>query len=147
MRIARISRRLATNAGEKCGLAASLLLISVFLGTQISAAEQHKQVVGATEVVGIQPAGLRFKARIDTGAKTSSIHAENIEVDLSGDPQGKPIAFTLINKQGQSQQVDTHIARMINVRTSEGSEIRYAVPLTVNRKNSSKTVLVTLNST
>jgi hypothetical protein len=139
-------RRLATNGGEKCGLAASLLLIPVFLAAQISAAEHHKQVVGATEVIEIQSAGLRFKARIDTGAKTSSIHAENIEIDPSGDPQGKPIAFTLVNKQGQSQQVDTHITRMITVKTSEGSEIRYAVPLTVNWKNSSKTVLVTLNN-
>jgi hypothetical protein len=130
----------------KCELAAFLLLISAFLGTQINAAEQHKQIVGATEVIEIQPAGLLFKARIDTGAKTSSIHAENIEVDSSGDPQGKPIAFKLINKQGQSHQVNTHITRMITVKTSEGSEIRYAVPLTINWKNSRKTVLVTLNN-
>lgn len=126
-------------------IAASLLSIVALLIMPISAAENHKQVVGATEMIEIQPAGLDFKARIDTGAKTSSIHAENIEIDLSGDPQGKPIAFELINKQGQSQWVDTHVARLISVKTSEGSEIRYAVPLTVNWKNSSKTVLVTLN--
>ena len=126
-------------------LAISLLLITLLAGAPIGAVEDHKQVVGATEIVEIQPAGLRFNARIDTGAKTSSIHAENIEIDSSGDPQGKPIAFNLINRQGQSQRLHTHVARLINVKTSEGSEVRYAVPLTVNWKNSSKTVLVTLN--
>ena len=123
-----------------------LVFLLSFLYVAPTSADPHKQVVGATEVIEIQPAGLRFKARIDTGAKTSSIHAENIEVDLSGDPQGKPIAFTLINKHGQSRRVDTHVARRITVKTSEGSEIRYAVPLTVNWKNSSKILLVTLNN-
>ena len=127
-------------------LAISLLLIPVLLCVPVGAAEDHKQVVGATEMVEVQPAGLRFNARIDTGAKTSSIHAEKIEIDSSGDPQGKPIAFDLINKQGQSQRIHTHVARLITVKTSEGSEVRYAVPLTVNWKNSSKTVLMTLNN-
>ena len=122
-----------------------LLLLSFSYATSVLA-DPPKQIVGATEVVEVQPAGLRFKARIDTGAKTSSIHAESIEVDLSGEPQGKPIAFKLINRQGQSRRVDTHIVRMITVKTSEGSEMRYAVPLTINWKNSSKTVLVTLNN-
>jgi len=143
-----IGSNIARAASRYCPrrLTASLLLIFFFLSAQVSASEHHKQLVGATEVVEIQPAGLHFKARIDTGAKTSSIHAENIEVDLSGDPQGKPIAFLLTNKQGQSQRVDTHIVRLITVKTSEGSEIRYAVPLTVNWNNSSKTVLMTLNN-
>lgn len=127
-------------------LATSLLLIPVLLCAPVGAAEGHRQVVGATEMVEVQPAGLRFNARIDTGAKTSSIHAENIEIDSGGDPQGKPVAFDLINKQGESQRIHTHVARLITVKTSEGSEARYAVPLTISWKNTTKTVLVTLNN-
>lgn len=127
-------------------LAISLLLITLLVCTHPGAFEDRKQVVGATEMVEVQPAGLRFNARIDTGAKTSSIHAENIEIDSSGDPPGKPVAFDLINKQGQSQRIHTHVARLITVKTSEGSEVRYAVPLTISWKNTTKTVLVTLNN-
>jgi hypothetical protein len=120
-----------------------LLVLSFTL--QMATAGGNKQIVGATEVIEIQPLKLQFKARIDTGAKTSSIHAEDIEIDLNGDAQGKPIAFRLINKQGESQMIHSHVARLIKVKTSEGSETRYAVPLAINWKNTSKTVLVTLN--
>jgi hypothetical protein len=117
----------------------------ILLWMPMLSADAHKQIVGATEVIEIQPMKLQFKARIDTGAKTSSIHAEDIEIDLNGDAQGKPIAFMLINKQGESQMIHSHVARLIKVKTSEGSETRYAVPLVIDWKNTSKTVLVTLN--
>jgi len=108
-------------------------------------AESRKQIVGATEVIFIIEANLSFKARVDTGAKTSSIHAENIEVDVTGDPRGKPISFYLVTKEGLSTKLETRVASVIKVRTSEGSEHRYVVPLQLRWKNFRKTVLVSLN--
>jgi len=117
-------------------------LIAAFLPVQ---AESHKQVVGATEVIFIEDANLSFKARVDTGAKTSSIHAEGIEVDLSGDPRGKSISFYLVTKEGQSRKIESRVDSIVKVRTSAQSEHRYVVPLVMKWNSSKKTVLVTLN--
>jgi hypothetical protein len=120
--------------------------LAVFLFVSINVhADSHKQIVGATEVVFIEEANLPFKARVDTGAKTSSIHAENIEVDLSGDPRGKPISFYLVTKEGLSRKIETRVSSVVKVRTSEMVEQRYVVPLLMKWKDSKKTVLVTLN--
>ena len=108
-------------------------------------ADSHKQIVGATEIIGIAEAEMDFKARVDTGARTSSIHAEAIMVDTSDNPQGQPISFLLVNKLGQSHKIETRVASVVTVKTSEGSEIRYKVPLTLIWNDSSKTVLLTLN--
>ena len=121
-------------------LLAFLLLVSINAD-----ADSLKQIVGDTEVVFVEEANLSFKARVDTGAKTSSIHAENIELDLSGDPRGKPISFDLVTKEGLSRKIKTHVSSVIKVRTSEMEENRYVVPLLIKWHDSKKTVLVTLN--
>ena len=121
------------------------LLTLVFLVSINVDADSLKQIVGATEVVFVEEANLSFKARVDTGAKTSSIHAENIEVDLSGDPRGKPISFELVTKEGLSRKIETRVSSVIKVRTSETAEHRYVVPLLIKWNGSKKTILVTLN--
>ncbi len=121
-------------------LLAVLLLVSLNVD-----ADSLKQIVGATEVVFVEEANLSFKARVDTGAKTSSIHAENIELDLSGDPRGKPISFDLVTKEGLSRKIKTRVSSVIKVKTSEMAENRYVVPLLMKWNDSKKIVLVTLN--
>ena len=124
----------------------SLVLLAALIATSLPVqAESHKQVVGATELIFIENANLNFKARVDTGAKTSSIHAEGIEVDLSGDPRGKSISFYVVTKEGQSRKIQSRVNSVVKVRTSEQSEHRYVVPLVMKWKSSKKTVLVTLN--
>jgi len=124
----------------------STLLLAVVFPVALNAqADVHKQIVGATEVIRIEEANLIFKARVDTGAKTSSIHAEKIKVDPSDNPEGKPISFYLVNKKGQSKKIETQVASVATIKTSEGSELRYKILLTLKWKNSKKTVLVSLN--
>ncbi len=117
-----------------------LLIVSINVD-----ADSLKQIVGVTEVVFVEEANLSFIARVDTGAKTSSIHAENIELDLSGDPRGKPISFDLVTKEGMSSKIKTRVSSVIKVRTSEMAEHRYVVPLLIKWNGSIKSVLVTLN--
>lgn len=119
---------------------ATALLLSISVH-----ADSHKQIVGATEVILIKPENLSFIARVDTGAKTSSIHAEHITVDTSGDPRGKPISFLLVTKDGGSRIIHSHVASVVKVRTSAQSEYRYVVPLLMQWNDTVKTVLVTLN--
>ena len=121
------------------------MLIAALLCASNTLADSHKQIVGATEIIEIGAQKLPIRARVDTGAQTSSIHAEDVKIDPGGSPKGKPISFNLVNQQGQSLRIATHVAREIVVKTSEGSERRYAVPLTLTFKNTSKTILVTLN--
>lgn len=108
-------------------------------------ADAPKQIIGATETIRVEPSQLEIRARVDTGAQTSSIHAQDIDIARGGNASGKPIGFTLVNQQGQSARINAHVARQITVRTSEGSERRYAVPLTLSWNGTAKTVLVTLN--
>jgi hypothetical protein len=95
-----------------------LLLASIFLPGASAAADAHKQVVGAVE---------------------------EVEIDPQGDAVDKPITFRLVDSRGKSRRVQTRVARVITVRTTEGSEQRYAVLLTVRWRNTSKSVLFTLN--
>jgi hypothetical protein len=121
------------------------LLVTLPLAPIQVGADSQKQIVGATEVVFVTDANLRFEARVDTGAKTSSIHAENFEVDSPGDPQGKRISFYLVTNEGQSRKVETRVISVTTVRTSEKSERRYVVPLLIKFNGSERIIPVTLN--
>ena len=125
----------------------TLILLLVALSTAGAGAPvgHDKQIIGATAIIEVGPESLPIRARVDTGAQTSSIHAEDVDIDRNGDPRGKAISFTLVNRQGQRQRVHAHVAKQILVKTSEGSEIRYAVPLSLRWRQQGKTVLVTLN--
>ena len=127
-------------------ITSSIILVLIPLSVSARAHDiRQKKVVGATEVIRIGEGNLDFKARVDTGAQTCSVHAVDIEVDQSGDPKGKPISFRVVNKDGQSAKVATRVDSVVTVRTAEGSERRYKVPLTFVWNESRKTVLVTLN--
>ena len=124
----------------------SLFQLAIVLLVAINVqAATPKQLVGATEVVFIEEAGLSFKARVDTGAKTSSIHAENIKVSKSGDPRGQPISFKLVTNEGLSRKIETKVVEVTKVRNSEMTEQRYVVALTIKWGESRKTVMVNLN--
>jgi hypothetical protein len=125
----------------------SIVLFTYVLTGCAFVQHQHpKQIIGATEVIEIVDANLSFKARVDTGAKTCSLHAEAINVESSEEnPEGKPISFRVVNKNGQSRQINTRVASAVIVKTAEGKEQRYTVPLTVKWHNSEKTILFTLN--
>ena len=121
-----------------------ILVIELLFSFTVTA-DTQKIVVGATEQVFIGEKNLRLKARIDTGAKTSSVHAENIVINRSNNPEGQSISFDLVNKQGQRERIGTTVDSQVTVKTSEGTEQRYKVWLRVKWRNSSKNILVTLN--
>ena len=122
-----------------------VLWVAFFLSASMAHADAPKEVVGAIEVVQVEESGMRFQARVDTGAKTSSIHAEKIEVNGSGDPRGALISFDLVDQMGKRQRVESHVVSVVKIRTSEGADARYVVPLTIRWHHSHKTVRVTLN--
>jgi hypothetical protein len=124
----------------------NVLLTSVLTGCAFFQHQHQKQIIGATEIIEIVDANLSFKARVDTGAETCSVNAVDINVDSSEeDPKGIPISFRIVNKNGQSRQINTRVASSVTVKTAEGKERRYTVPLTVKWHDSEKKILFTLN--
>lgn len=65
------------------------------------AGEQTKQIAGWVERITMLPARTIALAKLDTGAKTSSIHAEDIERFERG---GRPwVRYTLVLKESKSR--------------------------------------------
>lgn len=76
-----------------------------------------------------------FRARIDSGATSTSINAHNIIITEASesmiDNKGKSISFEIINEKGISTQVQSKIKRINKVTTPQGIEHRYVVPMTL----------------
>lgn len=123
----------------------TILSTLLFLLSMHVPADVHKSIVGATEEVFVKEANLSIRARVDTGAKTSSIHAENIKCHSTGDPRGQPITFDLVTKEGRSKKVESRVISVVKVKTSEQTEQRYVVPLHIQWKDLEKIIPVTLN--
>ena len=118
-------------------------------GPEEEQAVSEKQVIGATAEVIETLSGLKCLARIDTGATTCSIHAENLEVEKGEKSMlkniGKKVSFDLIGQQGERKRVEAVIADTVRVKTSDGKERRYKVWLTLRHAGVERRVHVTLN--
>ena len=92
-----------------------------------TAGKLHLPIVGAVEWAKIQPAGLWIESRIDTGADTTSIHAEDIQlVEKDGK---RYVRFVLIDAAtGSAHQQELRLRRRVLIKQSGGAdERRYVV--------------------
>lgn len=80
--------------------------------------QDDKMMVGELETVWVEPPGINLVARVDTGAQSSSLHAENlVEFERDGD---KWVRFDIdMNVNGEDQLDDT------TVTTLEREVVRY----------------------
>lgn len=124
-----------------------LIIFSVFLLVPGQAQAQllkEKILVGRIEWIHIPELKLKFRSRVDTGAKTNSMHAINIEeVDQRGelfikfqsvDVEGKPIE--LLRKVDSTQRVSN---------TSGGITKRYVIKEKIKIGNIELETLINLN--
>ncbi len=109
----------------------------------------EKRVIGATATVEEVKTDLLFKARVDTGATTSSLNVEDYVIEDKAeemvDNVGKKIRFRIKNHEGESEWLESKIAKVSVVKTSVDQEERYKVRLTLRLHEVKKRVLVTLN--
>ena len=96
-----------------------------------TAGKLHLPIVGAVEWAKIQPAGLWIESRIDTGADTTSIHAENIQL-VENDGK-RYVRFVLIDAvTGNAHQQELRLRRRVLIKQSSGvDERRYVVRMWV----------------
>jgi len=90
-----------------------------------------KLVIGELENVYIPKYQITLKARIDTGAKTTSIHAENI---TPFEREGKKwVRFEILDKNKRVIKVKKPIKRMVRIKEGGGvKDRRYVVMMRIN---------------
>jgi len=106
--------------------------------------ELNLPIIGEVEKVQISPTGTWYDARIDTGANSSSIHAENIQlVERDGE---KRITFFLRNRTTNTlTKLERKLHRKVLIKQKRGKpERRYVVKLWLSLGNIKELVDVTL---
>jgi len=96
-----------------------------------TAGKLHLPIVGAIEWAKIEPADIWLEARIDTGAESTSVHAEDIQLV---EKDGKRfVRFVLVDpKSGNSYQQEIRLRRRVIIKQTAGpSEKRYVVKMWV----------------
>jgi len=137
-----------THLFRKAPLLVLLIAITFSFGCADKKGCAHKQVIGATAVIQVEEVEIDFIARIDTGARTTSIHALNFnianEAPTKEENIGKEISFDLFDAQGKATRLTATIKDVTKVRNAQGVEYRYQVPLTLKWKDDSRPLMVNL---
>ncbi|WP_197524993.1 putative ATP-dependent zinc protease [Botrimarina hoheduenensis] len=134
------------------------MLIVTCLGVQASTepvktsaelATENRHLIGATAWVTIGPVQAKLLARVDTGAESCSLHAEEIVVPKGKEKMtanvGKAIRFRVIDNDGETHWIESTIHSTVVVKTSEERERRYKVWVDMACVGIDKRVCVTLN--
>ncbi len=105
-------------------------------------ADGPKPVAGWVEYVRVFPGGVRMKAKLDTGARTSSVHAPDCRVRTKGG--GKWARFTLGTGK-KATLVESPVVAMSRIKTHAGqSQRRPVVILRVRLGDTEQEVRVNL---
>ena len=92
----------------------SLILIHIIGSTAALSSQQTKQIVGWIEYVTILPQNLKIKAKLDTGARHSSLNAVNIvEFKRGGETF---VRFDLTNWKGRTETIEAKVIRMGKIK-------------------------------
>ena len=105
--------------------------------------EKDIYIVGWIEHVTLLPANLKIKAKLDTGARNSSLNAVNIvEFKRGGDIF---VRFDLTNWKGRKETIEAPVIRMAKIKQHNSEpELRPVVRITICLGPVSKEVEVNL---
>lgn len=83
---------------------------------------QPRTTVGYVEYVSVPKISTALKAKMDTGAKTSSIHANIIELKKHerGNEDSGYVIFTIHTKNGASKPIKKPLTRMVRIKLKNG---------------------------
>ena len=105
---------------------------------------KEKVLVGRVEWVGLPDIKIKLKARIDTGAKTTSMHAVNIEeVEQRGDLFVK---FQTVDAEGKVVEMVRKVGTTQRVSNTSGFvSRRYVIKEKIKMGNIEREILINLN--
>lgn len=105
-----------------------------------SIASINKVILGTTEMVVIDD--FELKAKVDSGADTSSLHAFDIEPFIENEVHF--VRFKTEDDKGKVHELVRKVTKQDNVKSASGTTLRYYVEETVNIGNNSYIIDVTL---
>lgn len=96
------------------GIMPTIIFSTFILGAPLFAVPQEKQIVGWIEYVGLYPGNLKIKAKLDTGARNSSLNATAIEkFNRNGETW---IRFNIINWKDRTETFEAKIIRVAKIK-------------------------------
>lgn len=106
-----------------------ILFILFSLGCSTSEVNAPKvRNIGWVERVQIYPFNMQLDSKVDTGADTCSVHAEDIESFKKN--KTEYVRFKMGNRYGQSKTVERKVLRMTKIKTKDGGvQVRPVVNL------------------
>jgi hypothetical protein len=91
-----------------------LLTLSISVGMSIFALAEEKRIVGWIESVSIYPGNLKIKAKLDTGARNSSLNARNLEqFKRNGDAW---VRFEVLNFKNRLEIFEAKVNRIAKIK-------------------------------
>ena len=110
------------------GLCVAIMLLAAPL-SQGSSQDPGKVIAGWIEKISLVEQPLILKAKLDTGAKTSSIHAINVEQFTKNDERW--VRFDLLLRDMDDKQHTIHMetpkSRRVRIKNTDGDHDRRAV--------------------
>ncbi len=106
------------------GLGCAAVLLGAIAAAQAEdSPKAERQIMGWVESVRLEPWGFKFRARLDTGAKTSSMSARNIELFKKDDDQWVRFLFDYQEDKGSPErhvQIERPVFSMVRIRRHNG---------------------------
>ncbi|MCK6264070.1 RimK/LysX family protein [Vibrio sp. ZSDE26] len=130
-------------------LSASLFMATISsMAHASSCSVENMDIIGQKAFVDIAELKTSYRARVDTGATRTSLHAMNIEVIDGVDELeaniGKEVRFVTGNELDEHHHHQAEIVAVRSISNSFGTEFRYSIELTMTHQDYEQTVEVNL---
>lgn len=96
-----------------------VLVLTLFITVSGSAEEPGiQQIYSWKEYVKVYPSGMQFKAKLDSGAKTSSLNAIDIEEFEHDDEDW--VRFVIVNDKEEKETIERKVERIVKIKEHNG---------------------------
>ena len=101
-------------------LSCGISIPSAWAKNPVIVSSEQPIVMGWVEKVYIESIDSRFKAKLDTGATTSSMRAEVLNVLDEDNPSTRRVVFRVENDKGETNTLERKLVRFVRIKTKEG---------------------------